>query len=430
MKTPRQYSSPERHSPQHCSAAIASAIAVVVSITSAVLMLLAPEWFALSGEAGAIFAGNGLSATLVAFAVLQLLAPSLRGGTALRAAILLSAVLAFAALYLAAVSWSIGFDEADAGLPTSPLASLVLPALGTGILLLALALGTTSLALRSNGVAALPVAARVAVVIPTSIVVAAILSGMGIAPITMCLVSAGVFITSVILAARDNRSAIPVAAPSTTPDLTTLLAIVSRRAATRARVDRPLAVRRATVLAWSSLAMSLAIWGGGVVTSIRLAGSPGATDALGVATGAGTLAAVPLILSITTIVVARTPERVSALWGAALAASVVVAVCAAALTIFYNVDGELMFALMPVTGIAVGAWLSTLVWPALTLPMAGRVASAVVFTVVGAVAYAACVSMIGGASLVVVSVLLLVWAARAFLLPKPVARSIPRPIST
>jgi hypothetical protein len=424
-------------------ASIASGIALFTSTASS------PAASAgITGAAAILAAATVVVPTLLATAIVMLLAPVMRGGVPLRVTVIALMVLGLVATSLAALSWSVGFTRADAGIPQDSFTALALPLLAGALLLIASSTGAAWLSIWAGGAAApwrATRAARIPIVVVASLLLAPVIAFGVIVPTGTILASCCTFVLGLVLTLRGGaeaalvRSALapsPGSAAAESPghgspfpasDVTTLIPVIGAGTAPfrhagatqrsqpspRGAADRVVAARRATLLAWGSLATTVAVWGGGLIASIRLTGDPAATDVIRESAGAGHLAAIPLLLSLTVVFAVRMPGHARALWTSAAIVSAVLAACAAALAIASRDDGVLMFTLMPVMGIAVGAWAATAFWPRLTLPAPGRLASAVIIAIAGAFLYGTFVAMMGGITLILASAVLAAWGARA-----------------
>ncbi|MGO2932220.1 hypothetical protein [Microbacterium sp.] len=122
----------------------------------------------------------------------------------------LVAVLAGACGGLAAVSWSRGFDNADAGLPQTGLAAAFLPLAASGLLLSAIGLGLVLSAILSRS--RLPIAARIIISAACGVVAAPIL---GLMTFMSPLVSGLIALVGLIIAALSRRAPSTPAAPPT-----------------------------------------------------------------------------------------------------------------------------------------------------------------------------------------------------------------------
>ena len=173
---------------------------------------------------------------------------------------------------------------------------------------------------------------------------------------------------------------------------------------------------------------TLAIWGGALIASIGFRGTEAATTVLTGAGGASQLAAIPLIGAGTVILVARYPHAHRLLWGAAIVASALIAVMGCSVALAGTPDGTLLFALLPLLGLAAGLWTGAAAWvmlarPGHVGPVSTRIIGAVAIGLSGAVGYVIFVISTMGISLAVVSTLLLVWGARAALVSPAISRA-------
>lgn len=121
----------------------------------------------------------------------------------------LVAVLAGACGGLAAVSWSRGFDNADAGLPQTGLAAAFLPLAASGLLLSAIGLGLVLFAIFSRS--RIPIAARIIISAACGGAAAPIL---GLMTFMSPLVSGLIALVGLIIAALSRRAPSTPAAPA------------------------------------------------------------------------------------------------------------------------------------------------------------------------------------------------------------------------
>jgi len=388
-----------------------SAAGFLLAGTAVVIAIVRPLWLAtvLVGPAGqaVTFFASVLAAALVATAVVFLVRERMRGGIPVVVVVLATALVGLAAMGLAALSFSIGFDEADAGAARSTFGSLGILFLAGAVLMLTASI--TTLALSILGSPAAGRRGRDLLTFVVSIATAVMVAAGAIFPVSVALAGCAVFVVTVLLVTRSRRG---LRAPG---DATTATSAVDRQR--WADASRP-----AVLLARGALVAAALIWGTGLAASIALVGQPGATTALGIASALGQLPAIPLLWCVTVIFVTRMPASATAIRSVALLASVAIASSGVGLAVAGRPDGVLLFNLMPVLGLAVGVWSGSIVFALLhRFTPLERWIVAIVLTLGVAFAYNAVVTMNGGIPLLLAGAVLAFWGARAALRPRDAA---------
>lgn len=336
---------------------------------------------------GLVVVGGVAAPSLAVFAAVRLAAPALGLSHTQARALFALATLAFAAVALVGVSFSVGMDEGDAGRPKSLLGSLTGPFALAAILATAAAVTLpmfTVLRRRRLGVpAATAIAAGVGVV-ATPLLLVSLLSPASI--VGLCVV---VFVFALVRsmprAPRPAGSADASAVAVRPPDLS----------AVRARV---------TFFAGIALATSLVVWTTGLGVSIRGTGTDVAGSALGVSAALAQLAVVPLLWAATLAVAARLPRSADAARIGFAAASVVVVVSVAGMVIGFSPAGDVYIATAGVLSIGVALWAGAIVWSLTAAwPTGARAGAAIVTVVAAAAVYAVLVALSGGVTLALVS---------------------------
>lgn len=336
---------------------------------------------------GLVVVGGVAAPSLAVFAAVRLAAPALGLSHTQARALFALATLAFAAVALVGVSFSVGMDDGDAGRPKSLLGSLTGPFALAAILATAAAVTLpmfTVLRRRRLGVpAATAIAAGVGVV-ATPLLLVSLLSPASI--VGLCVV---VFVFALVRsmprAPRPAGSADASAVAVRPPDLS----------AVRARV---------TFFAGIALATSLVVWTTGLGVSIRGTGTDVAGSALGVSAALAQLAVVPLLWAATLAVAARLPRSADAARIGFAAASVVVVVSVAGMVIGFSPAGDVYIATAGVLSIGVALWAGAIVWSLTAAwPTGARAGAAVVSVVAAAAVYAVLVALSGGVTLALVS---------------------------
>ncbi|MHA6693957.1 hypothetical protein [Homoserinimonas sp. A520] len=174
-------------------------------------------------------------------------------------------VLGMASATLTLVSWSVGFGEADAGAPRSPLGELFIPAAACAIVLLGASVGV------------------------------AVASRLRMRPIPRVLMGVAIGLLSVPFV-------IPLllSAPAAVVVGVALMLVIGLRGrtpapATRTRASAGRGVRPLAMVAFAMTVLSLVY---GLVAGIMLAGTDAATQAMGIMAAGGNLAAVPLMAAL------------------------------------------------------------------------------------------------------------------------------------
>ena len=336
---------------------------------------------------GLVVVGGVAAPSLAVFAAVRLAAPALGLSHTQARALFALATLAFAAVALVGVSFSVGMDEGDAGRPKSLLGSLTGPFALAAILATAAAVTLpmfTVLRRRRLGVpAATAIAAGVGVV-ATPLLLVSLLSPASI--VGLCVV---VFVFALVRsmprAPRPAGSADASAVAVRPPDLS----------AVRARV---------TFFAGIALATSLVVWTTGLGVSIRGTGTDLAGSALGISAALAQLAVVPLLWAATLAVAARLPRSADAARIGFAAASVVVVVSVAGMVVGFSPAGDVYIATAGVLSVGVALWAGAIVWSLTAAwPTGARAGAAVVSVVAAAAVYAVLVALSGGVTLALVS---------------------------
>lgn len=322
------------------STVILAGIAVVVSVAWYISFVFGVG-MPIGLRLGLVVVGGVAAPSLAVFAAVPLAAPAL-GLSRTQARVLFAlATLAFAAVALVGVSFSVGMDEGDAGRPRSLLGSLTGPFALAAVLATAAAVALPMFAvLRKRGLG-VPAVTAIAVgvgVVATPLLLVSLLSPASI--VALCVV---VFVFSLVRsiprAARPARSADASAVAVRAPD----------HSAVRARV---------THFAGVALATSLVVWTTGLGVSIRGTGTEVAGSALGISAALAQLAVVPLLWAATLTVVARLPSAAAAARTGFAAASVVVVVSVAGMIGFSPV-GDVYVATAGALSVGVALWAPT-----------------------------------------------------------------------
>ena len=336
---------------------------------------------------GLVVVGGVAAPSLAVFAAVRLAAPALGLSHTQARALVALATLAFAAVALVGVSFSVGMDEGDAGRPKSLLGSLTGPFALAAILATAAAVTLPMFAvLRKRGLG-LPAATAIAAgvgVVATPLLLVSLLSPASI--VGLCVV---VFVFALVRsmprAPRPAGSADASAVAVRPPDLS----------AVRARV---------TFFAGIALATSLVVWTTGLGVSIRGTGTDLAGSALGISAALAQLAVVPLLWAATLAVAARLPRSADAARIGFAAASVVVVVSVAGMVVGFSPAGDVYIATAGVLSVGVALWAGAIVWSLTAAwPTGARAGAAVVSVVAAAAVYAVLVALSGGVTLALVS---------------------------
>jgi hypothetical protein len=443
-----------------------SAAALVVSLTFTVAFVMGSARQTPEVMTAILVCVAALVPTLLLAAAVALLRGSLRGGAPQRIAVLLAGGLGFAAFGLAVGSWSVGFDEADAGVPFSTFANLAGPLALAAIALVSAAITTLSFLVGQRP--AHP-AARVLVTAVVSIPVTLTALVSAVTPMVQPLVATAVLVlAALLLGARDRSGSIGVQglptpagsaeagrpADSTAagrPAESAMGAWAAGPVSTQQPPSPPqlrAARGRATILAAASLAFTVVVWGGALFASVLFEGQPEATTVMTAAGGAAQLAAIPLLWCASIVISARRPAG-KRLWTAAVLSSTLIAGAGTALTVVANPDGVLFFALLPVLALAAAVWAAAVIWPVVrgddihlqrtqlheqsstgvqSHSRAGRLALTLTLALGAGFAYVAFVGMTMGIGLAVISGLLTFWGVRAALQPRPAPNVSPAPL--
>ena len=359
-------------------------IAVVVSVAwyiSFVFGLGMPTGL----RVGLVVVGGVAAPSLAVFAAVRLAAPALGLSRAQARALFALATLAFAAVALVGVSFSVGMDDGDAGRPKSLLGSLTGPFALVAILATAAAVALPMFAVLRKRRLGAPAATAIAVgvgLVATPLLLVSLLSPASI--VGLCVV---VFVFALVRSiARAPRPAGPASAVAVrAPDLS----------AVRSRV---------TLFAGIALATSLVVWTTGLGVSIRGTGTDVAGSALGISAALAQLAVVPLLWAATLTVAARLPRSADAARIGFAAASVVVVVSVVGMVIGFSPAGDVYIATAGVLSVGVALWPGAVVWSVTAAwPAGARSGAAVVTVVAAAAAYAVLVALSGGVTLALLS---------------------------
>jgi hypothetical protein len=411
-------------SPRYGTALWLSAAAFFVSLAATTVLIARVP--ALPADAIPLLyaAATATVPILIVCAILTLLRPVMRATVATRIVVGAISGLGFVLLGIALASWSIGFDAADAGTEQGTFAELFLVWAGGAIVLEWVAATLIGYLLGRQPVnrgARWLVSASAGVVI-------AVFAIIGAAnPVSQLIVACAMLLLPVLLRRfasstqkeqRERREQTEQAERSEWRE--------ENVAPSPDRWEQ--ARRQARVLAGGSLVCTLAIWGGALLASIRFRGTDAATTVLTGAGGASQLAAIPLIGAGTIILVARYPHAHRLLWGAAAVASALIAVMGCSVALAGTPDGILLFALLPLLGLAAGLWTGAAAWvmlarPGRAGPLSTRIVGTAAIGLSGAVSYVILAVSTMGISLAVVSTLLLVWGARAALVIPATSRA-------
>lgn len=333
---------------------------------------------------GLVVVGGVAAPSLAVFAAVRLTAPAL-GLSRTQARVLFAlATLAFAAVALVGVSFSVGMDEGDAGQPRSLLGSLTGPFALAAILATAAAVSLSMFAALRKRRLGVPAVTAIAVgvgVVATPLLLVSLLS-----PGSIVILCIAVFVFALVRSIpRAARPAPATAVAVRAPD----------HSAVRARV---------TLFAGIALATSMVVWTTGLGVSIRGTGTDVAGSALGISAALAQLAVVPLLWAATLTVAARLPRVAAAARTGFAAASVVVVVSVAGMVIGFSPAGDAYILTAGVLSVGVALWAGAIVWSlAAAWPIAARVGAAGVAVVAAASLYALLVALSGGVMLALVS---------------------------
>jgi hypothetical protein len=398
-----------------------SAAAFVVSLVATTVLIARVPALPVNAIPLLYAAATATVPILIVCAILTLLRPVMRATVTTRIVVGVTSGLGFVLLGIALASWSIGFDAADAGTEQGTFAELFLVWAGGAIVLEWVAATLIGYLLGRQPIKR---GARWLVSAIAGLVIAMFAIIGAVNPVSQLVVACAMLLLPVLL----RRSA------SSTQKEQREHTEHSERSAWREENVAPSphrwerARRQARVLAGGSLMCTLAIWGGALIASIGFRGTEAATTVLTGAGGASQLAAIPLIGAGTVILVARYPHAHRLLWGAAIVASALIAVMGCSVALAGTPDGTLLFALLPLLGLAAGLWTGAAAWvmlarPGHVGPVSTRIIGAVAIGLSGAVGYVIFVISTMGISLAVVSTLLLVWGARAALVSPAISRA-------
>jgi hypothetical protein len=408
-------------SPRYGTALWLSAAAFFVSLAATTVLIARVPALAADAIPLLYAAATATVPILIVCAILTLLRPVMRATVTTRIVVGAISGLGFVLLGIALASWSIGFDAADAGTEQGTFAELFLVWAGGAIVLEWVAATLIGYLLGRQPVnrgARWLVSASAGVVI-------AVFAIIGAAnPVSQLIVACAMLLLPVLL----RRSASSTQREQREQTEQTEQSERSEQTATPSPHRWERARRQARVLAGGSLVCTLAIWGGALMASIGFRGTDAATTVLTGAGGASQLAAIPLVGASTVILVARYPHAHRLLWGAAAVASVLIAVMGCSVALAGTPDGILLFALLPLLGLAAGLWTGAAAWvmlarPGRAGPLSTRIVGTAAIGLSGAVSYVILAVSTMGISLAVVSTLLLVWGARAALVIPATSRA-------
>lgn len=196
----------------HRAALIWATVAVLAAVAASIgLIWLAKPGAELQHEA-ALMLSAGVAPAATAVALVALLRTTGTLGDTRSLLTVLFALLAGACGGLAAVSWSRGFDNADAGLPQTGLAAASMPLATSGLLLSATGFGLVLFAVLTRSRSRLPIVARIVLSAACGAVAAPIL---GLMTFMSPLASGLVALAGLVMAALPHRApSIPAAPPS------------------------------------------------------------------------------------------------------------------------------------------------------------------------------------------------------------------------
>ena len=309
-----------------------------------------------------------------------------------RRALQATSATAVVALALTSNSFFVGFNEADAGRPNGLYASL-----------------TTTLALVSvTAFAAVIAIVLFAVVrrrlVPRASFAIAIALGVIAAPL--------VALTLLVPGA--------VVAFSLVVFVYAVLPVLSRTIKLP-RIERPSVpvegVRARVIhLAGASLAVSLAVWVGGITVSIANTGTDIATVGLGLASAAGQLAVIPLLWAATVVLEVWLPNTAATTRIGFAVASAVVTGTTIAMIIGYSSDGNRFMLLVAVLSLGIGFWAASVVWAVgATYSTVVRAVASLIVLVAATAVYAFSAALSGGIALALLSGFLAFGGARLVL---------------
>jgi hypothetical protein len=398
---------------RHSVAARLSGIGFLLTVVGAAAVVTGP--YPLVAMPALIVAG-----ALTVAAVLQLVRPSRVLGRGAFPVVAVAAALAFSAETLLPWSFGAGMAEADAGGKRSVFSTLtgvfaMTACAGFGIAAALLVFGFMRADARGpradtgDGGGSVPAPGGGSVpALPTALTVAA-LAGLVAGPgLTAALYTSGallpslaVFLTAVLTVDRPEPAGGLLADP---------------------RVVGAPVWARVRLLAAASVAYTVVVWGGGLAVSIAGDGTDVATSALGVASGAAQLAAVPLLWAVTLVAALRLRPSARLLSGAFVVAAVGVTAASVAIVVGYSPASDHYVPLLVALGLSVGVWLGAIAI-SLTRGWAGfeRALIVAIAIVGGTGAYITGAAILGGITLLAVSGCLVVAGTRAL-------RGRPRPV--
>ena len=272
----------------------AAVTALLCAVASQVVVITSADTVGQWGGGWIPLALGTLSALLQTVALLALLRHSGRMHPGRFVPVLLVAAVAWSFAFLAAWSWSVGFDRADAGLPPAPFTD------GLGLFLLGGRVlgGAAAGAVVSEMGLSLPRTARAA-----AVAVAVIAAPPVLGP-AMMLPSAGVLPSLVLIIFCVRKMAAPAALPTAAP------------ATPLVNSARPLTRRSRAILLVSAVfglaSVVFALTGAGIMPAID------STRAMQMGLASGALSGIPLLCVGATRLAARRPVRRAPIWCATI----------------------------------------------------------------------------------------------------------------
>ena len=310
----------------------------------------------------------------------------------LRRALQVTSATAIVALALTSNSFFVGFDEADTGRANGLYASLTTTFALVSFTGFAAAIAIVFFALLRRRLAR---AASIAVSVPLGAIAAPL------AAFTL-FTSGGVVAFSLV-----------VFVYSVLPTLS--------RAITLPVLDRPVVAdegvrSRVAAFARLSLAITVAVWVGGIAVSILNAGTDVATLGLGLASAAAQLAVIPLLWALTLVLDVWLPRTSATTRLGFAVASAIVTGSAIAMIVGYSPDGNRFVLLAGVLGLGIGVWTASVMYTlCAALPVVARVVVSMVALLVCAAVYAWLAALSGGIALAFLSGFLAFGGARRVL---------------
>ena len=340
-----------------------------------------------------VVVGGALAPALAVASLTLLYRRPLGLGRAATAVVVAGSLLAFLALTLGRASFSVGMEEGDRGDPRSLFGSLTAQFLLAALLAaVASALPVARQLLRGGGV---PRPVRVLLVAVTACAAGPTVLLTMLTPQTPALAGAGALL--LVALAGPRVPAVPGAGGAVAGAPSGGAEPVAGAVPGGTAGPRVLA-RRVRTLALGALLFGVAVWAGGVATSIGVAGTPVATSALGYAAATAQLAAVPLVIAGTLLVAARAGGGAARL--GAVVAIVVVATASALMVALYDPASDGYVLLAVVIALGAGCWIGAAAWQLNgSRRAADRAVVAVAAGAVGALLYLATCSFPGGLGL-------------------------------